>query len=90
MKSSCIHAIMNLSLFFKDWLIPDPDPNSGRAYCRLCNHSLRAHKSDLNTHKTSVKHLERENEIGPASKQQKLCTFGNQFTFSFYHCILTN
>lgn len=67
----------NLSAFFKDWLTPDPDSNSDRAYCRLCNHSLRAHKSDLNKHKTSVKHTERENEIGPASKQQKLCMSRN-------------
>jgi len=47
----------------KDWLQPLPEDPS-KAYCRVCNVQLRAHKHDLVLHGKSVKHKTASETVG--------------------------
>ncbi|CAH0768891.1 unnamed protein product [Bemisia tabaci] len=41
---------------FKGWLSADPEGNKSRAYCKVCNKTLHAHRISLLKHTVSLKH----------------------------------
>lgn len=43
-------------VFFLGWLSADPEGNKSRAYCKVCNKTLHAHRISLLKHTVSLKH----------------------------------
>lgn len=68
-------------MYILGWLTADNNNNNNMAYCKVCNATLRPHKTDLRRHAKRPVHLTNMQKIN-VSKQPKITTMGITHTIT--------